>query len=378
MKLCSGTLDGLIHEIGQRKIILYGTGGFFRDYVSCSFPMEWAEQVAYAIDKFNYGQVVSVRGKEIAVYQVEKIKEETNCIVMLTSSTVLYEMYEQLQSLQLGENIHCYAYPFILIKSAGKSNPEYERIIFCKNGQDKIVKTIHSFWFSGDKKPREYQKCMESWKRICPDYEIKEWNLTNYDYTSNQFMEQAIRKKKWAFAADVARLDVIYRLGGIYMDMDVELLKPLDQLLKNEAFFSFDMNHDLCLEVFGAEKENEFLKILLQLYDQLEFDGETDAMNRLCQPVFIRKAVKEFGVKYNGDMQYVNHMAFLPRYYLSPKDAVIYENGMVNEDTIAIHHYHSGWKDSEYTKRKINSARKLWNLIEGKSGYGNTGCICYG
>lgn len=373
MRLYNGTVDDFTKQIGQRKIVLYGAGSYFRDYVSDGFPKEWLGYVDYVIDSSKHGNMVSIREKKIPVYNVEKVKEETDCVIMLTSSTVMYEMYEQLESMRLGEDVICCAYPLILAKTTGKSSLDLENIIFTNKGVDRIQKVIHSFWFSGEKKTTEYQKCIDSWKKVCPDYEIKEWNLDNYDYSKNCFMEQAVRHKKWAFASDVARLDVIYRQGGIYMDMDVELFKPLDKLLKNQAFFSFETHNDIDLTIFGAVSGNELIERLLRLYENIDFDGTLDMMNQFCQPVYIRDTMRAYGVNQTGDMQYINGMAFLPRCFFAPKDQFIYELDVMNEKTMAAHHCNSEWKDRDYKEKKKNSARRLWDLMEKNArsfGYG--------
>ena len=364
MRLYNGTVDDFTKKTDQKKIVLYGAGSYFRDYVSSGFPKEWLGHVDYVIDNSKHGNIVSIRGKKVPVYNVEKVKEEMECVIMLTSSTVMYEMYEQLESMHLGDGVICCAYPLMLAKSAGKSCQDLEDVIFRNQGANRIQKVIHCFWFSEEKKPIEYQRCIDSWKRVCPDYNIKEWNLNNYNYCKNRFMEQAVRHRKWAFAADVARLDVVYREGGIYMDVDVELLKPLDDLLKNEAFFTFETNNEVDLAIFGTSSGNELLEKLLKLYENVEFDGTFDTMNRFCQPVYIRKVMRAYGVNQMGDMQYMNGMAFLPRYYLAPKDAFLYELNVMNEKTLAIHHCNYGWKDSSYKELKKNSARRLRDLME--------------
>ena len=91
-----------------------------------------------------------------------------------------------------------------------------------------IPKIIHYCWIGGTPLPEIAKKCIESWKKCCPDYEIREWNESNYDFTQNVYMKEAYEVKKWGFVPDYARLDIIYRYGGFYLDTDVELLKSLD------------------------------------------------------------------------------------------------------------------------------------------------------
>ena len=99
-----------------------------------------------------------------------------------------------------------------------------------------IPKKIHYCWVGGNSKPPLVKKCIQSWKKYCPDYEIIEWNESNYDISKNIYMKQAYEAKKWAFVTDYMRLDIIYEHGGIYLDTDVELIKNIDDLLSNEAF----------------------------------------------------------------------------------------------------------------------------------------------
>ena len=91
-----------------------------------------------------------------------------------------------------------------------------------------IPKKIHYCWVGGAPKPESVLVCINSWKKYCPDYEIIEWNETNYDFTKNKYMQQAYENKKWGFVPDYARLDIIYEHGGIYLDTDVEIIKSFD------------------------------------------------------------------------------------------------------------------------------------------------------
>lgn len=126
-----------------------------------------------------------------------------------------------------------------------------------------LPKTIHYCWFGNNEKPKLFYKCYKSWKRFCPDYEIIEWNESNIDISSCPlYVQQAFEEKKWAFVTDYIRLKIIYENGGIYLDTDVELLKPLDDLLVYNAYFGFeDEKHINTGLGFGAAKGFELLKI---------------------------------------------------------------------------------------------------------------------
>ena len=118
-----------------------------------------------------------------------------------------------------------------------------------------IPKVIHYCWFGHNPLPERYKEWIKSWKRYCPDYEIVEWNESNYDVTKHPYMRAAYDAKKWGFVSDYARLDIIYENGGIYLDTDVELVKNLDELLYQEGFAGVDSSGRLSTGLgFGARK----------------------------------------------------------------------------------------------------------------------------
>ena len=103
-----------------------------------------------------------------------------------------------------------------------------------------IPKKIHYCWFGRGEKPKLAKKCIESWKKYCPDYEIVEWNEDNFDINQNEYTKYCYNNKKFAFLSDYARLMVVYKEGGIYFDTDVEVVRSFDDLLNNKAFVGFE------------------------------------------------------------------------------------------------------------------------------------------
>ena len=103
-----------------------------------------------------------------------------------------------------------------------------------------IPKIVHYVWLGHGEKSDKIKACMESWRKFLPDYEIKEWNEDNFDINYNDFTRDSYEKKMYAFTSDVVRLYALYAEGGIYLDTDVLLYKPLDEFLTDEGFTGFE------------------------------------------------------------------------------------------------------------------------------------------
>lgn len=142
-----------------------------------------------------------------------------------------------------------------------------------------IPKIIHYCWFGKNPYPEEFKTYLNEWKTICDDYQIIEWNESNFDVSCNSYVEEAYRSKKWAFVTDYVRLWAMYTYGGIYMDTDVQVLKSLDKFLINEAFSGFESSVYVPTGIMGAEKGNPIVKALLDEYDNRHFLLENGKMN---------------------------------------------------------------------------------------------------
>jgi hypothetical protein len=180
-----------------------------------------------------------------------------------------------------------------------------------------IPKIIHYCWFGRGKKPRLSQKCIESWKKHCPDYEIIEWNEDNFDVNMNPYTQKCYNEKKYVFLSDYVRLWVIKHHGGIYLYTDVETIKSFDPLLSNSSFFGFE-NHQYVNtgQGFGAEKFNLLVSEMLRQYDTL-LAGESDYVG--C-PILNTTALLNFGLIQNGQKQNLDFGFVFPADYFNPYD----------------------------------------------------------
>lgn len=204
-----------------------------------------------------------------------------------------------------------------------------------------IPKVIHYCWFGNSEKPELVLKCIESWKKYCPNYRIVEWNESNFK-SDNLYFRQAIENGKWSFASDYARLEIIYKYGGIYLDTDIELLKPLDSLLTQKAYIGTEVGGEINTGLgFGAEINSFMVKEMLDEYASLKFvqNGELDLTP--C-PVRNTASFIRNGYNRNEKICVIKDMTVYPDFYFAPKNYLTREIH-ITKDTVSIHHYDGAW-----------------------------------
>ncbi len=205
-----------------------------------------------------------------------------------------------------------------------------------------IPKIIHYCWFGGNPIPEPAQKCIKSWQEYCPDYEIKEWNENNFDFSHCIYAKEAYEAEKWAFVTDYVRLKVLAEYGGIYMDTDVEVVRPLDVFLKEKAFLGFEYQNNVSTSIMACEKSFKLLDVLLERYDERHFlntDGTYDLTTNVKEVTdFLRKR----GLILNGRKQTIEGLTLYPKDYFSPKSWKTRKVERTN-NTYAIHHFAGTW-----------------------------------
>lgn len=227
-----------------------------------------------------------------------------------------------------------------------------------------IPKVIHYCWFGGNELPSSAIKCIDSWKKYCPDYEIICWTEDNYDITKYRYTKEAYAAKKWAFVSDVARLDILYNHGGIYLDTDVEIIKPLDDLLESSGFMGFEDKKQVASGLgMGAEKNSDIIKALLDDYRDKRFIGTEGKYDLTPCPVLNTAVLVRLGLKPDGTYQEINGFKFFERDVLAPKEATSGRLKYKTANTRSIHHYDASWQTKEFHKQK-----KINHILGGRLG----------
>lgn len=202
-----------------------------------------------------------------------------------------------------------------------------------------IPQKIHYCWFGRNPKPKLAEKCIASWKKYCPDYEIIEWNEDNFDVNMNGYTRMCYEQKKYAFLSDYVRLFVVEKYGGVYFDTDVEVIKSLGNLLERGAFCCFETPEYVATGLgFGSAAHGTAIKAMLAEYDQL-LSGDAGVIG--C-PKLNTEALRKLGLQRNGTLQQVADAVVLPAEYMNPFDPA---TGIVRktENTVSIHWYSAAW-----------------------------------
>ncbi len=211
-----------------------------------------------------------------------------------------------------------------------------------------MKKIIHYCWFGKNELPELAKKCIKSWQKYLPEYEIIEWNEKNFDIKSNKYVEQAYNAGKFAFVSDYARLKIVYDNGGIYFDTDVELIAPIEEKYLKSGYFALEDANLINTGLgFCAEKHNKLLEIMLKDYENINFINDSGKMDLTSCP--IRNSMSLIQQKYNLNNKKIESMYLLSPTYCNPLD---YKTGLLNieDNTFSVHYGAASWLDDQEKK----------------------------
>ena len=214
-----------------------------------------------------------------------------------------------------------------------------------------IPKVIHCCWFGGNPLPEFAVKCIDSWRKYMPDYEIKEWNESNFDINIIPYTQEAYEAKKYAFVSDYARFWILYKYGGVYFDTDVEVIRPLDEIINRGAFMGCEIDGldphygDIAVAPglgLAVEAGHEVYKAILEKYAELRFYNEDGSLDTTTVVQHTTRVLKQFGLQNITGIQNINNIYIYPQCYFNPFDDA---TGRLNKtsDTYTIHWFSKTW-----------------------------------
>lgn len=349
----------------NKKLVLFGAGTLLTGWIQYWLDQyEITDSIVSVTDNSSSkcGKPFPINGVEFFVESPEKmIPRITEDTVILITSSYFAVMIEQLDHIRELEHTECYVAPIMHITNKKREKADIGKYTV---RQQNIPKVIHYCWFGKKEIPQRNRQYMESWKRYCPDYEIVEWNETNYDVYKNQYMGQAYDAGKYGYVPDYARIDILCEHGGIYLDTDVELIRSIDQLLSLQAFTSFEEYPTVNFGGgSGSIKEHPMLKSILEFRENAQFVYSDGSCNTTTCGYFETVPLQRAGLKPDGSLQNINGLTVLPSACFHPKSSV---TGMtdVTENTFAIHQFSWSWVDETQMKEKKKTHEEYEKILK--------------
>ncbi|MFT4106048.1 MAG: glycosyltransferase [Lacrimispora sp.] len=333
------TVDEFEKLLQEKKVICFGQGKKFQELCERFQIHRFLE---FIINNHAMSDTLSVANITIPVKTVDEIQIDGDIrdyIVVISSIQYAREMITQLDTLNTFDGMSCYVPDVFTVEENWDSS---------KSEFSKIPKIIHYFWFGNNEMPDKFKKNIETWKKFCPEYELKRWDESNYDVTKCSYMQQAYQAKKWGFVPDYARLDILNTYGGIYLDTDVEMIKNWDDLLHHDLFCGFESWNYVAFGLgFGSKKDNPILQEMMEDYKQSTFINEDGSLNLIASPVYQTRILQRHGLILNGKTQVHDRYASFSTEYFAPFNFCGY--GKITDNTYSIHQYAATWMEKKDT-----------------------------
>ena len=365
MKIKNASVEEFIKYIAGReeRIAVFGLGVIahtLMNYICEKSKLGERIEIAVDNDKSKIGKQIELGKTRVIVQPVEALKkiDSENYIIVITGSHY-YEMLCQLEKMGI-ENAVCYILPIMCTSHLNLENKAIKR----ESKEQLIPKKIHYMWFGSKELPKHLQKCVDSWKRFCPDYKIIRWDEHNYDVTKNNYMKQAYESRQWGFIPDYARLDILYENGGIYIDTDVELICGLDDMLYQTGFTSTEKWHVINIGGgTGCIPGHPAIKKILDVRKNVSFIEKDGSYNRMASGYYDTLPFLREGFCMNGQNQSISGMNIYGFDYFHPYD---YMTGELHrtENTLGIHHFNGGWLDENMRSEREKSIAMYHKTLE--------------
>ena len=377
MILRTCNLEEFMSRTNGYTLICFGAGKLLSEFCDIFQDFMFERRIAFIVDNNPalWGTKTNLNGIEIEIKQPDAVLTSItkDAIVLITCGGPCgLEVFESLNTKpELAVNEFYFA-SFVRECQRDSMSDNANKVPegFRMNLNPVIPKKIHYCWVGGNPIPEKNRKCIDSWKRFCPNYEIIEWNESNYDFTKNRYMREAYEARKWGFVPDYARLDIIYTHGGIYLDVDVEIIRPLDELLYNDAFCGFEnMQHIAFGLGFGSKDNFPLFKEMCDFYNNISFTKEDGSLNLIASPVLQTQFLLKHGLKQEGGFQVLEGLAVYPVEYFAPLSLVT-KILRKTSNTFSIHWFDGSWLSEEWRKSNDVYAKLFASALENEKSKG--------
>lgn len=351
----------------NKKIIVYGAGMIGQTIIP--YILEKYDLQDYLIcfidtDDRKKNQFVNISNKKYKIESVEYLKDKANESILLISNSKYYDVVEELDKIQQLHELEAYIFPIMKITSGYDFaiTDEVKKIKYLD--EVKIPKIINYCWFGKGEMSSKLKECIVSWQRFCPDYEIKLWNEENFDINKYEYTKQAYSAGKYSFVTDLARLDILYKYGGIYLDTDVKIIKKFDDLLYQNGFIATEKWGNInsgggCGFVAG----HPMLKELIDYRKQFSFIRADGTHNIETNGFYETMIFRKYGYKPDNMLQQVNDVTVYPSYVFHPYDYISQKNEC-RKETHSIHTFAGTWMDESDMINRKQSQDKFNSIMQ--------------
>ena len=366
MQLRNTDYTSLVKKVKENnsRIIVYGAGMIGQiivPYLVRKYNLYSHIDCFIDADKRKKGQKIYIDNYIYEIKNTDYLEENKDNQIILITNSKYSKVLEFLDNIQTLESTDGYIVPIMQLHEIEENN---NCIIIEKKYKTQLIpKKIHYCWFGKKEMPQFLCSCINSWREKCPDYEIIEWNEDNYDINRHEFTKEAYTNGKYGFVTDVARLDILYENGGIYLDTDVTLLKNLDNCLYQEGFIGTEKWGNInsgggC----GFMKEQAMLKKLIDYRENFQFMMSDGSLNIETNGVYESKPFLDAGFRPDNTLQEIEGVTIYPSYVNHPYDYMSCETHLRNA-TMSVHHFFGGWMEEEDRKNRRKTQEEYKCII---------------
>lgn len=355
VRILNSTEKEFRNILRHKKIICLCGGDDFRDFIEIYKDVEF--ECLFVLDNDRSKSEIEIEGKKYRVRTYEGITDEINeSLIVLTSKKNAECIVRQIDDIEKFNGKPIYI-PRLF-------EPDYSLFDFVERREELIPRKIHYCWFGEKELPEKFQRNIYTWRKHNPDYEIIKWDENNYDVNKNEYIRDAYKRGLYAYVSDYVRLDVVHKYGGIYLDVDVEVLKSWDKLLQFPLFCGFEHDNKIAFGLgYGAVKGNTIIRELMNEYEMMKFP-DTDKGDQLIPcPVYQTALLIKHGLICDGmSRDYGDFLALSLVYFASENNSI--GIGRRHKESFSIHHYEGSWLDEDALHERDKWVSKYQFLID--------------